>query len=81
MQQPSIKLEPQCNISAALERWVEHGVAPNAIIATKYVNDSDPAQGIKMTRPICPYPQAPTYKGSGDTNDAANFVCAPSKDE
>jgi feruloyl esterase len=28
------------------------------------------------TRPLCAYPQEAKYKGSGDTNDAANFVCA-----
>jgi len=52
-------------------------VAPAKIIATKYVNDANHAAGVKMTRPLCPYPQVAKYKGSGDTNDAANFVCAP----
>jgi len=28
-----------------------------------------------MTRPLCPYPQAAVYRGSGSTNDAANFAC------
>jgi serine/threonine protein kinase len=69
-------LDPQYNISIALEQWVEKGVAPGPVIATKYIDDSDPAQGIKMTRPLCPYPQVSTYKGSGDTNSASNFVCA-----
>jgi feruloyl esterase len=64
------------NIYTALERWVEQGVAPSKITATKYVNDVDPAKGVKMTRPLCPYPQVAKYKGSGDTNDASNFVCA-----
>jgi len=32
-----------------------------------------------MTRPLCPYPQVAKYKGSGDTNDAGNFVCEASK--
>ena len=27
------------------------------------------------SRPLCPYPQVATYKGSGSTDDAANFVC------
>ncbi|MDE3171205.1 MAG: tannase/feruloyl esterase family alpha/beta hydrolase, partial [Acidobacteriota bacterium] len=31
------------------------------------------------TRPLCPYPQVAIYKGSGDTNDAANFVCGNAK--
>jgi feruloyl esterase len=32
-----------------------------------------------MTRPLCAYPQAAKYKGSGDTNDAASFVCDAGK--
>jgi feruloyl esterase len=63
------------NISAALEQWVEKSVAPPTIIATKY-NDDNPTKGIKMTRPLCAYPQIAKYKGTGDTNDAANFLCA-----
>ena len=68
-------LNPEFNISAALEQWVIKGISPGPIIATKYVNDLDPAQGIKMTRPLCPYPQIAKYKGDGDTNKAANFFC------
>ena len=30
---------------------------------------------VDMTRPLCPYPQVAQYKGTGSTNDAANFVC------
>ncbi len=63
------------NIYTALEQWVEKGVAPSSIIATKYVDDGNPSKGVKMTRPLCPYPQIAKYKGSGDTNDAANFAC------
>ncbi len=29
----------------------------------------------RFTRPLCPYPQYAQYRGSGDTNDAANFDC------
>lgn len=73
--------DPQHNISSVLVRWVENGVAPGPIIATKYVNDLDPSQGVKMTRPLCPYPQIAKYKGTGDTNDAANFVCSRTNNE
>jgi feruloyl esterase len=69
--------DPEHNIYTALEQWVEKGVAPSRIVATKYVDDSNPAKGVKMTRPLCTYPQIAKYKGAGDTNDAANFVCAP----
>ncbi|HEV3277797.1 MAG TPA: tannase/feruloyl esterase family alpha/beta hydrolase [Terriglobia bacterium] len=67
--------DPGHDIFAALERWVEKDAAPSEIIATKY-NDDDPAKGVKMTRPLCAYPAFAKYKGAGDTNDAASFVCA-----
>jgi feruloyl esterase len=73
--------DPQHNILTALEEWVEHGTAPDEIIASKYVNDLDHSQGIKMTRPLCPYPQLAKYKGTGDTNDAANFVCTQTENQ
>jgi len=67
--------DPANDVVAALEQWVEKGVAPAKIIATKFAGD-DPAKGVQMTRPLCVYPKAAKYKGSGDTNDARNFVCA-----
>jgi Tannase and feruloyl esterase len=70
--------DPQHNISAALEQWVEKGISPQRIVATKY-NGADPSQGVKMTRPLCPYPEVAKYKGTGDTNDEANFVCSEGK--
>jgi feruloyl esterase len=66
--------DAQHNVELALEQWVEKGIAPNAIVATKY-ESGDPAKGVKMTRPLCPYPQIAKYKGKGDTNDAGNFAC------
>jgi hypothetical protein len=68
--------DPQHDMYSALEQWVEKGVAPGTIIATKLESASHKAA---MTRPLCPYPQTAKYKGSGDTNDAANFVCAEAK--
>jgi Tannase and feruloyl esterase len=55
------------DIDAALEKWVEQGVAPNQIIARK---------GTSRTRPLCAWPQTAHYKGSGSTDDAANFSCS-----
>jgi feruloyl esterase len=80
-QQVPIATDPEHNIFRALERWVEGGAAPGSIIATKFMNDSDPAQGVKMTRPLCPYPRIAKYKGTGDTNDAGNFVCTDGNDQ
>lgn len=60
----------------ALVAWVERGIAPAEIVATKYVNDT-PSQGVAMQRPLCPYPAVARYKGSGSTNVAGNFACVP----
>jgi feruloyl esterase len=66
--------DAQHNIYLALEQWVEKGTAPSTVIASKQAGEG-PAAAVKETRPLCAYPQVATYKGSGDTNDAANFVC------
>jgi feruloyl esterase len=66
--------DPQHDVVMALDQWVVHGIAPDQIIATSFV-DNDPAKAAVMTRPLCPYPQQATFKGSGDPNSAANFTC------
>jgi feruloyl esterase len=66
--------DPEHNMYAALEQWVESAKAPETIIATKFAGEGE-ARHVTMTRPLCPYPQAAKYKGSGDSNDAANFTC------
>ena len=58
----------------ALERWVEQGVSPTRIIATKF-NGDDKLKGVAMTRPLCPFPQVAKYSGSGDVADAKSFAC------
>lgn len=62
------------DIFTALVEWVEDGKAPGALVATKY-GEGHPAK-LEMTRPLCPYPQAVKYNGTGDPNLAASFVCA-----
>lgn len=65
---------PQEDIVKALEQWVEQGVAPDHLIATKYMNDSV-SQGVVSRRPLCPFPQVQRYNGSGDPNLESNFTC------
>ncbi len=77
--QPPPQHDPERDIETALERWVENGVAPKKLIATKFKDDAHPASGAVRTRPLCPYPQIAKYKGTGSTDDAANFVCATAK--
>ena len=45
--------------------WVEHGVAPEAIVGSRGAS----------TRPHCPYPQEAVYDGAGDRDSAASYVC------
>ena len=53
-----------------MEQWVEQGKAPEQIIAAhKSAGKTD------RTRPLCPYPQVASYKGTGSIDEAANFSC------
>jgi hypothetical protein len=54
-----------------LVNWVENGIAPDSIVATAPPGTPWPGR----IRPLCPYPKQARYIGSGDINDAANFVC------
>jgi feruloyl esterase len=65
-----------------LEHWVEQGEEPGALQGTHPAGAPAAAPGAApqppsapFTRPICPYPQVPTYRGTGDTADAASFEC------
>jgi hypothetical protein len=49
--------------------WVEHDKAPETILASKPVDSG------AQSRPLCPYPSVARWKGTGSTDDAANFVC------
>jgi feruloyl esterase len=72
--------DPSHSADAALEQWVEKGTAPGTIIASKYPpNDYAHREHPTMTRPLCAYPQAAKYKGTGDTNDAGSFMCEEKK--
>jgi feruloyl esterase len=46
----------------ALERWVEDGITPEQVIATKYKSGSNPVSGVARTRPLCPYPRNRTLE-------------------
>jgi feruloyl esterase len=63
---------------SVLEKWVEGGVAPDAIPATHFVNNN-PALGVDRTMPLCAFPEEAQYRGSGDVNSAANWACTPNR--
>jgi feruloyl esterase len=60
------------DLQQAIERWVEHGVAPDSLEATRAsggVNDE------AFSRPLCRYPKIARYDGHGPPNDAGSFAC------
>jgi len=58
------------DVIGALEQWVEQGKAPDSIVASRYAGDK-----VERTHPLCAYPKVAVYKGTGSTDDAANFAC------
>jgi feruloyl esterase len=59
------------NALAALEQWVEEGIAPTELAGSHVTSGK-----VDFTRPICLFPWVAVYSGSGDNTDAANFNCA-----
>jgi len=72
----------QADFITPLVRWVEQGVAPEAIVASARgpgnpggTNAELPASwAADRTRPLCPYPAIARYQG-GDVEQAASFRC------
>lgn len=72
--------DPQHDVVQAIVDWVENGVAPAKIVATKYTGDVVGPANVLRTRPLCPYPQVARWNGTGSSDDAANFTCHPGPD-
>jgi feruloyl esterase len=63
------------DLISPLLQWVEQGIAPDQIIASKVVN------GVTtFSRPLCPYPALPRYSGVGDPTQASSFKCVADED-
>ena len=58
----------------AIKKWVEAGEAPEQIVAMRIREGKT-----ERTRPLCPYPQVAMYKGTGSTDESANFSCSAPK--
>ncbi|MFC5607832.1 tannase/feruloyl esterase family alpha/beta hydrolase [Variovorax soli] len=61
---------PNWDSLAALEAWVEQGLAPATPVAVDAV-----AGTYGRTRPLCQYPAWPRYRGSGSMDAAVNYSC------
>jgi hypothetical protein len=62
------------DLMVALEEWVEKGVAPQRILASRFsvVNQE---RKVLITRPLCAFPRVAVYVGAGNPNVAENFTC------
>ena len=72
---PAAYRDAEHHVVSAVIKWVEDGVAPEKIVATRFGAGGT----VVRQRPLCPYPSQATYDGSGDINDAANFSCVTPK--
>ena len=74
--------DPERDLRTAMERWVEHGTAPERFIATGVRSGEpigDPDKETKISRPLCLYPKVARYRGKGSTDDAASFACVAAR--
>ncbi len=56
---------------AALEAWVENGVTPERIIASRGGANGVP----EWTRPLCAYPEVARWDEEGDPNQGESWAC------
>ena len=73
----------QFDMLTPLVNWVEHGQAPDSVIATARgagnaggVNTDVPSTwAANRTRPLCAWPKVARYKGTGSIESADSFSC------
>ncbi|HSC64896.1 MAG TPA: tannase/feruloyl esterase family alpha/beta hydrolase [Caldimonas sp.] len=73
----------QFDMLTPLVNWVEHGVAPDSVVASARgasnpagANADVPATwSPNRTRPLCTYPKVARYAGSGSLDLASSFTC------
>jgi feruloyl esterase len=69
---PGVNGEDNIDFDAqqVVEQWRETGKVPDRLVVTRYKNGTETGK-----RLACPYPQITVHKGSGSTEDPANFRC------
>jgi feruloyl esterase len=73
---PASLRDPAHHVVSAVMRWVEEGVAPDTIIASRVENGT-----VTRQRALCPWPAEPVYNGSGDVNAASSFSCSAQRED
>ena len=61
------------DLLAAMDAWVEQGVVPDKLVATKFAPGTTTPVA---QRPVCEYPKFPRYNGTGDPSKAESFTCS-----
>jgi hypothetical protein len=69
--EPNAPLINNTDLFNALVNWVEHGKAPDYILAYNNAVESSAT----FSRPICKYPDTLIYNGNGSISSAASFTC------
>lgn len=71
-------LSPKENVLMAIVDWVEKGQAPETIIGTRWVNNTQ-SLGVDYQRAHCKYPKRNQYKGRGDPKAIDSWECVEQK--
>jgi feruloyl esterase len=76
--------DPGSDLSAALERWVEGGAAPESVRAIKPKDllagaFGSPKGGVERSGLLCAYPKRAKWNGTSSPDDAASFSCVDEK--
>jgi len=67
---PAAYRDADHHVVSAVIKWVEQGIAPDQIIATRFSGPN-----LVLSRPVCPWPAQAVYNGTGDVNVASSFHC------
>jgi feruloyl esterase len=67
---PAPVVDAQHDLLSALDAWVEKGLAPDRIIASRVVD-----KRVVRTRPLCSYPKKAVFAGQGSQDAASSFIC------
>ena len=72
---------PRTDMAAALEAWVEKGMAPKELVAIRPKNAFSilagyPPLEVDRSGLLCPYPLIAKYDGKNSPKDAASYSCA-----
>lgn len=62
------------DVVKAVMRWVEEGIEPQEIVATKWKSDVV-EKGVLRQRPVCPFPQQARWDGVSDVNREESWTC------